>query len=62
VGRDISRELLAKAEALDDRHRVMLDMDSTEIPLYASRRSARTGATSSPLSSAVNCSIAMATA
>jgi hypothetical protein len=30
----ISRELLAKAEAMDSRQRVVLDMDSTEIPVY----------------------------
>jgi hypothetical protein len=30
----INRELIAKAEALDSPHRVVLDMDSTEIPVY----------------------------
>ena len=30
----INRELLAKAEARDSRQRVVLDMDSTEIPVY----------------------------
>lgn len=30
----INRELLAKAEAVDSRQRVVLDMDSTEIPMY----------------------------
>jgi hypothetical protein len=30
----INRELLAKAEAMDSLQRVMLDMDSTEIPVY----------------------------
>ena len=30
----INRELIAKAEALDSRQRVVLDMDLTEIPVY----------------------------
>jgi hypothetical protein len=30
----ISRELIAKAEAMDSPQRVVLDMDSTEIPVY----------------------------
>jgi Transposase DDE domain group 1 len=30
----INRELIAKAEALDSLRRVVLDMDSTEIPVY----------------------------
>jgi hypothetical protein len=30
----INRELLAKAEVMDSRQRVVLDMDSTEIPVY----------------------------
>ncbi len=30
----INRELLAKAEAIDSPQRVVLDMDSTEIPVY----------------------------
>jgi hypothetical protein len=30
----INRELLAKAEAVDSNQRVVLDMDSTEIPVY----------------------------
>ena len=30
----INRELLAKAQAMDARQRVVLDMDSTEIPVY----------------------------
>jgi len=30
----INRELLAKAEAMDSPQRVVLDMDSTEIPVY----------------------------
>ena len=30
----INRELLAKAEAMDSLQRVVLDMDSTEIPVY----------------------------
>jgi hypothetical protein len=30
----INRELMAKAEALDSPQRVVLDMDSTEIPVY----------------------------
>jgi hypothetical protein len=30
----INRELLAKAEAMGSPQRVVLDMDSTEIPVY----------------------------
>src|SRR6266852_9520527 len=30
----ISRDLIAKAEVIDSAHRVVLDMDSTEIPVY----------------------------
>src|ERR1700739_631674 len=30
----ISRDLIAKAEVIDAAHRVVLDMDSTEIPVY----------------------------
>ena len=30
----INRELIAKAEAMDSPQRVVLDMDSTEIPVY----------------------------
>ena len=30
----INRELIAKAEAIDSPERVVLDMDSTEIPVY----------------------------
>jgi hypothetical protein len=30
----INRELIGKAEALDSPQRVVLDMDSTEIPVY----------------------------
>jgi hypothetical protein len=30
----LNRELLARAEAIDPRHRVVLDMDSTEVPVY----------------------------
>jgi len=30
----INRELIGKAEALDAGHRVVLDMDSTEVPVY----------------------------
>ena len=30
----INRELIARAEAIDSPHRVVLDMDSTEIPVY----------------------------
>ena len=30
----INRDLIARAEAMDSRHRVVLDMDSTEIPVY----------------------------
>jgi hypothetical protein len=44
----INRELISKAEALDSPQRVVLEMDSTEIPVYGSRRTARTTATLSP--------------
>jgi len=30
----INRELIAKAEAIDAQQRTVLDMDSTEIPVY----------------------------
>ena len=30
----INRDLISKAEALDSPQRVVLDMDSTEIPVY----------------------------
>ena len=30
----INRDKIARAEAMDSRHRVVLDMDSTEIPVY----------------------------
>ena len=30
----INRELIAKAEAIDSPRRVVLDMDSTEVPVY----------------------------
>jgi DDE family transposase len=30
----ISRDLIAKAEVIDSAHRVVLDMDSTEVPVY----------------------------
>ena len=30
----INRDLIARAEAMDSRHRMVLDMDSTEIPVY----------------------------
>jgi len=30
----VSRDLIAKAEVIDSGHRVVLDMDSTEIPVY----------------------------
>jgi hypothetical protein len=30
----INRELIAKAEAIDTPPRIVLDMDSTEIPVY----------------------------
>ena len=44
----ISRELIAKAEAIDSPQRVVLDMDSTEIPVTGSRGRAPTTGTSSP--------------
>ena len=40
----INRELIGKAEAVDSRQRVVLDMDSTEIPVYGQQeRSAYNG-------------------
>jgi hypothetical protein len=30
----INRELIAKAEAIDAQQRIVLDMDSTEIPVH----------------------------
>jgi len=40
----INRELIAKVEAVDSRQRVVLDMDSTEIPVYGQQEdSAYTG-------------------
>src|ERR1017187_5233615 len=37
----INRELIAKAEAIDAQQRIVLDMDSTEIPVYGDRKSTR---------------------
>jgi Transposase DDE domain group 1 len=34
AGAPLNRQLVAKAEAIDSPHRVVLDMDSTEIPVY----------------------------
>jgi hypothetical protein len=42
----INRELIGKVEALDAEHRVVLDMDSTEIPMYGEQETAPTTATS----------------
>jgi Transposase DDE domain group 1 len=39
----INRELLAKAEAMDSPQRVVLDMDSTKIPVYGEEHSAYNG-------------------
>ena len=33
----INRELIAKAEVIDAQQRIVLDMDSTEIPVYGQR-------------------------
>ena len=30
----LNRELVARVEAIDSRQRIVLDMDSTEIPVY----------------------------
>jgi hypothetical protein len=38
----LSRELIAKAEAINYPRRVMLDMDSTEIPVYGEEERALT--------------------
>jgi hypothetical protein len=35
----INRELIAKAEAIDTPQRIVLDMDSTEIPVYGQQES-----------------------
>ena len=35
--RAINRELIAKAEAIDSPQRVVLDIDSTEIPVYGNQ-------------------------
>ena len=34
---NLSRALIAKAEALDSGYRMVLDMDSTEIPVYGAQ-------------------------
>jgi Transposase DDE domain group 1 len=34
----LNRELIGKAEAIDSPHRVVLDMDSTEIPVYGQQK------------------------
>ena len=44
----INRELIARAEALDSPQRIVLDMDSTEIPVYGQQETAPATATSSP--------------
>src|SRR6266852_6165279 len=44
----INRDLLAKAEGMDSPQRMVLDMDSTEIPVYGQQSRAPTTATSSP--------------
>jgi len=31
----LNRELIARAEAIDSSRRVVLDMDSTEVPVYS---------------------------
>jgi len=35
--RTINRELIAKAEAIDSPQRIVLDIDSTEIPVYGNQ-------------------------
>jgi hypothetical protein len=58
----INRELTAKAETIESPQRVVLDMDSTEIPVYGQRSRAPTTATSSPLAiTRCCCSIVKAT-
>jgi hypothetical protein len=44
----INRELCARAQAIDSPGRVVLDLDSTEVPVYGRRRRAPTTATSNP--------------
>ena len=53
----INRELIAKAEAVDSPQRVVLDMDSTEIPVYGEQeQSATTGILSQPVITRCSCS------
>ena len=44
----INRELLARAEAVESRQRVVLDLDSTEIPVYGEQERVPTTGISSP--------------
>jgi hypothetical protein len=44
----ISRDLIAKAEVIDAAHRVVLDMDSTEVPVYGRQEHRAYNGTSSP--------------
>jgi len=44
----LNRELIARAEAIDSPRRVVLDMDSTEIPVYGQQEQAPTTGTSNP--------------
>jgi hypothetical protein len=48
AGTAINRELIAKAAAIDSPPRVVLDMDSTEIPVYGRQEQSATTDTSSP--------------
>ena len=44
----INRELIAKAEALDSPQRVVLDMDSTEIPVYGQQENSAYSSAAAP--------------
>ena len=39
----LNRELIGRAEAIDSPHRVVLDMDSTEIPVYGEQEQSDNG-------------------
>jgi hypothetical protein len=45
----LNRELVASAEAIDSPRRVVLDMDSTEIPVYGEQERTRAKCVQRPL-------------
>ena len=58
----VNRELIGNAEAINSPHRTVLDMDSTEIPVYGDRRIApTTGISSRAAITRCCCSIARVT-